>query len=112
TPRFAGTAPEPRPGMAAGHIPGAHNLPYSALYQADGTFRPASELRAAFARTGIDLARPVIATCGSGMTACVLIFALHLLGKEDVALYDGSWAEWGADPATPKETGIPKPQNA
>ena len=103
--RFAGSAPEPRPGIAPGHIPGAKNVPYAVLFDADGTFREAAQLRAAFADAGVDLDRPVIATCGSGITACVLAFALDRVGKHDVALYDGSWAEWGADPATPKATG-------
>lgn len=103
--RFAGEEPEPRPGMAAGHIPGSRNLPYTALYEADGTFKDKAGLKAAIAAAGIDLARPVITTCGSGVTAAVVLFALHLIGKDDVALYDGSWSEWGADPATPKETG-------
>ena len=100
--RFAGASPEPRPGLAAGHIPGALNLPYSALFDEAGRYRSKPEIRAAFEGAGVDLSRPVIATCGSGMTACVLAFALHIIGKEDVALYDGSWAEWGADAATPK----------
>ena len=71
----------------------------------DGTFKDEAGLRAAFADAGIDLDRPVVTTCGSGVTAAVLLFAMHLLGKDDVALYDGSWSEWGADPATPKATG-------
>ena len=103
--RFTGEEPEPRAGMASGHIPGALNLPFGRVLRPDGTFRDAGGLRAAFAEAGIDLERPVVTTCGSGVTAAVLLFALHLLGKDDVALYDGSWSEWGADPATPKATG-------
>jgi len=103
--RFAGSDPEPRPGVSPGHIPGACNVPYAALFNPDGTYKPADQLRPVFEKAGIDLARPVISTCGSGITACVLIFALHLLGKDDVALYDGSWADWGTDPDTPKALG-------
>ncbi len=103
--RFSGEERDPRPGMAPGHIPGSRSLPMSTLFNADGTWKQADELRAAFDAAGIDLDKPLVTTCGSGMTASAVAFAAHLLGKEDVALYDGSWTEWGADPATPKATG-------
>ena len=103
--RFAGTTPEPRPGIEPGHIPGSRNLPMSSLYDSDGRFRPLAELRAAFASAGIDPERPFIASCGSGVTANSLIFAARLLGNRDTRLYNGSWTEWGADPLTPKERG-------
>ena len=104
--RFTGAEPEIRPGMPSGHIPGSRNLPFGGVLDADGTFKDEAGLRQAFAEAGIDLDRPVVTTCGSGVTAAVLLFAMHLLGKEDTALYDGSWSEWGADPATPKATGL------
>ena len=103
--RFEGSEADPRPGVAAGHIPGARNLPYAALYKDDGTFKPLNELRVLFASAGIDPSQPFVATCGSGVTANSLIFAAHLLGNDRARLYDGSWSEWGADPATPKAIG-------
>lgn len=103
--RFTGTEAETRPGLSSGHIPGSRNVHYAKLFNPDGTFRSKAEIAALFADAGVDLSRPLISSCGSGMTACVLAFALHLIGKEDVALYDGSWSEWGLDPATPKATG-------
>ena len=103
--RFAGTQPEPRPGIAPGHVPGALNVPYATMFNPDGTWKDKAGLRAAFEAAGVDLAQPVIASCGSGVTACVLLFALDLLGIGRASLYDGSWGEWGADPALPKATG-------
>jgi thiosulfate/3-mercaptopyruvate sulfurtransferase len=103
--RFSGEEADFRPNIASGHIPGSCNLPYNLLFQHDGTFCRAANLKRAFELAGMDLDKPIVTTCGGGVTAAVLLFALHLLGKDDVALYDGSWSEWGADPATPKELG-------
>ena len=108
--RFTGEVAETRPGLASGHIPGSRNVPYTGLFQVDGTFKDRASLRRVFLDAGIDLSRPVVTSCGSGVTACVVAFALHLIGKDDVALYDGSWAEWGADPATPKAQGPAGPR--
>jgi thiosulfate/3-mercaptopyruvate sulfurtransferase len=101
--RFVGTEPEPRAGLRGGHIPGSLNLPYDQLYRKDGTLLPPDELRRAFEASGLDLARPKVTTCGSGVTASVLALGLHLLGDEKVAVYDGSWTEWGGRNDTPVE---------
>ena len=93
--RFEGTEPEPRAGLRGGHIPGSVNLPYDTLYRPDGTLRTPDALRAAFVEAGVDLAKPITTTCGSGITASVLALALHVVGRPDVAVYDGSWTEWG-----------------
>ena len=103
--RFEGSEADPRPGVAAGHIPGARNLPFASLYNEDGTFKSRDELKRLFSEAGMDPSRPFIASCGSGVTANSLIFAAHLIGNDSARLYDGSWSEWGADPATPKATG-------
>jgi len=102
--RFAATEPEPRAGLRGGHIPGSRNLPSDTLLRPDGTLLPAGELRKRFDAAGVDFARPVTTTCGSGITASVLAFALHLLGHPRVAVYDGSWTEWGGRADTPVES--------
>jgi thiosulfate/3-mercaptopyruvate sulfurtransferase len=104
-PRFEGSEADPRPGIASGHAPGARNLPFAALYREDGTFKSTEEIKRLFADAGVDPGEPFVASCGSGVTANSLIFAAHLLGNDDTRLYDGSWSEWGADPATPKVLG-------
>jgi thiosulfate/3-mercaptopyruvate sulfurtransferase len=105
--RFAGTEPEPRPGLRGGHLPGSRSLPFTELVGPLGTLLPAAELRARYERAGIDLARPIVATCGSGVTACALVLGLHRLGIHDTAVYDGSWSEWGREAGPPIEQGPP-----
>jgi thiosulfate/3-mercaptopyruvate sulfurtransferase len=106
--RFEGTEADPRPGIAAGHIPGSRNLPYAALYRDDGTLKSDSALAALFEDAGVDPALPFIATCGSGVTANSLIFAARRLSGRGHKLYDGSWSDYGADPSMPKELGPAK----
>jgi thiosulfate/3-mercaptopyruvate sulfurtransferase len=103
--RVYGSGIDPVHGGPNGRIPGALNLPFTQVLNADGTYKSPEALSAAFTAAGIDLAQPITATCGSGVTASVLLFALHLIGVETAALYDGSWSEWSADPATPKAQG-------
>lgn len=103
--RFTGEEADPRPNVGSGHIPGSRNLPYSSVYNADGTWKRGDELKDVFEGAGIDLAKPLVATCGSGLTASSIVFGAHLLGMENVALYDGSWSDWGSDPETPKAMG-------
>jgi len=103
--RFNGSAPEPRPGMRAGHIPGAKNVHFSPLLNADSTMKSPAELRAIFEAAGVDLSKPAITSCGSGVTAAILNLALERIGKRDHALYDGSWAEWGASTTLPISNG-------
>jgi thiosulfate/3-mercaptopyruvate sulfurtransferase len=103
--RFEGSVPEPRAGLRSGHIPGSRNVPFASLLNTDGTLKPAAELRSIFRAAGVEIAKPVVASCGSGVTAGVVALALATLGRADAAVYDGSWTEWGADAALPIETG-------
>ncbi len=103
--RFTGAEPEPRAGLRGGHMPGSVNLPFQELVAEDGTMLPVDRLRRRIESAGIDLTRPVVATCGSGTSACALVHALHLMGDDRVALYDGAWTEWGSRHDTPVVTG-------
>ena len=103
--RFTGQDPEPRAGMRSGHIPGSLSLPFTQLLNPDRTFLPADALNALLDDTGGDFSKPLVASCGSGVTACVIALAFHLVGRGEVAVYDGSWAEWGARQDTPIESG-------
>lgn len=106
--RFEGRDKEPRAGLRSGHIPNSRNVPFTTLLEADGTLKSADELRAIFAAAGVDIARPVVTSCGSGVTAGVVSFALAMLGQPDAAVYDGSWSEWGQRAELPIETGPAK----
>jgi thiosulfate/3-mercaptopyruvate sulfurtransferase len=104
--RFEGSVPEPRAGIRSGHIPASRNLPYNLLFDAaTGTMKPLEELREAFTGTGLDLEKPIVTTCGSGVSAAVLTLALYRLGVRGSALYDGSWSEWGQSDGPPVATG-------
>jgi thiosulfate/3-mercaptopyruvate sulfurtransferase len=106
--RFEGSVAEPRPGLRSGHIPGSRSVPSTMILNADGTLKSREELIAIFTAAGIDPSRPVVTTCGSGVTAAMLSFALAVIGQTNAAVYDGSWAEWGRDNGLPIETGPAK----
>lgn len=105
--RFAGTEPEPRPGLRGGHMPGARSVPSTSLINEDGTLKSRQELLSIFTAAGVDPRAPVVTTCGSGVTASIVALALAVVGQTNAAVYDGSWAEWGQPGDTPVETGPP-----
>lgn len=94
-PRFRGEVPEPRPGLRSGHIPGSKNIPFATVLNSDGTMKAPADLRAVFEAAGVDLSKPAITSCGSGVTAAILSLALERIGHRNHSLYDGSWSEWG-----------------
>jgi thiosulfate/3-mercaptopyruvate sulfurtransferase len=102
--RFDGTAPEPRPGLPSGHMPGAANVPFNLLLNADATLKTPEALRAIFTAAGVSPGRPVVTSCGTGVTACILALGLRQAGLGDAAVYDGSWTEWAGRPETAKVT--------
>lgn len=111
-PRFEGTVPEPRAGLRSGHIPGALNVPFPLLFSDTGSLKANADLQAIFKSAGVSLERPIVTSCGSGVTACNLALALYVLGKQDVAVYDGSWSEWGGLDHCPVETGPTEAKSA
>ena len=102
--RFTGREPEPRSGMRSGHMPGAFNLPYTDLLNGDGTLKPPADLHKLFRAAGINDGAPVVTSCGSGISAALLLLGLHVIGRDDISLYDGSWSEWGSRADTPVVT--------
>jgi thiosulfate/3-mercaptopyruvate sulfurtransferase len=103
--RFTGTEPEPRAGVRGGHMPGANNVHYASMVNADGTMKSPDELRATFEKAGVNVEAPIAASCGTGITACAVLLGLDVVGARQTALYDGSWTEWGSQSDTPVETG-------
>eukprot|EP00743_Colponemidia_sp_Colp-15_P003515 GILK01003793.1.p1 GENE.GILK01003793.1~~GILK01003793.1.p1 ORF type:complete len:291 (-),score=37.25 GILK01003793.1:197-955(-) len=101
--RFVGSVPEPRAGLRSGHIPGARNVPFNTVLAADKTLLPSEQLQSVFEQAGVNLSKPIVTSCGSGVTACVLALALKQMGYDNVALYDGSWSEWGGREDLPVE---------